>query len=111
MPYINELRRKIGKQLTVETCHHYLSLAAEDIPDNRVDYKCCPPIRGHSNRQRLWEAIRNNEIDLIVSDHSPSTPDIKYFEDGDFSKAWGGIASVQFGERRISLLVVKGNGL
>ena len=35
---------------------------------------------------------------MVVSDHSPSTADMKHMDSGDFIKAWGGIASVQFGE-------------
>lgn len=39
---------------------------------------------------------------MIVSDHSPCTPDLKLLgptcKKGDFLKAWGGIASVQFGK-------------
>lgn len=37
---------------------------------------------------------------MIVSDHSPSTPDIKLLcgtNRGDFMNAWGGISSLQFG--------------
>ena len=32
---------------------------------------------------------------MIVSDHSPCTPELKRMEDGDFLEAWGGIASLQ----------------
>lgn len=98
---LRECRQTVGERLTVETCHHYLSLAAEDIPDNHVEYKCCPPVRDQLNQQRLWQAILDGDIDLVVSDHSPSTPDVKLLlanaDQGDFIKAWGGIASVQFG--------------
>jgi allantoinase len=34
---------------------------------------------------------------MVVSDHSPCTPDLKDLEKGDFMSAWGGIASVQLG--------------
>lgn len=34
---------------------------------------------------------------MIVSDHSPCTPDLKELETSDFIKAWGGISSLQFG--------------
>ena len=34
-------------------------------------------------------------IDLIVSDHSPCTEDLKLKESGNFLEAWGGIASLQ----------------
>ena len=33
----------------------------------------------------------------MVSDHSPSTVDLKCLDSGDFGVAWGGIASVQLG--------------
>ncbi|XP_055634293.1 allantoinase, mitochondrial [Toxorhynchites rutilus septentrionalis] len=100
LPSIRAARRN-GAKLTVETCHHYLSITAEDIPDARTEYKCCPPIRGKTNQEQLWQAIRNGDIDMVVSDHSPSTPDMKLLTSGkhrgDFLKAWGGISSVQFG--------------
>ena len=36
-------------------------------------------------------------ITAIVSDHSPCTPELKRLDEGDFARAWGGIASLQFG--------------
>jgi allantoinase len=78
----------------VETCTHYIAFAAEDIPDKRTEYKCAPPIRGRANRDKLWEGLRSGEIDQLASDHSPSPPELKCLETGDFLKAWGGISSV-----------------
>ncbi|KAK2163624.1 hypothetical protein LSH36_76g02020 [Paralvinella palmiformis] len=89
--------KEAGARLTIETTHHYLTLAAEDIPDGATEYKCCPPIRSKENQRRLWEAVRSGLIDMVVSDHSPCTADLKLLDKGDFMKAWGGIASVQFG--------------
>jgi len=86
-----------GLPLTVETCHHYLSLAAEEVPVRATQYKCCPPIRGRSNREELWEAVKMGVIDMLVSDHSPCTPDLKRPGHSDFMAAWGGISSLQFG--------------
>ena len=82
--------------LTVETCPHYLFFAAEDVPAGRTDFKCSPPIRDRANRERLWEGLAAGTIDMVVSDHSPCTPALKGLEAGDFRKAWGGIASLQF---------------
>lgn len=94
--------RKDGARLTVETCHHYLSLCAEEVPDAQTEYKCAPPIRDQANRERLWKGILDGDINLVVSDHSPSTPGVKMLtygkNRGDFLKAWGGISSVQFGK-------------
>jgi allantoinase len=74
-----------------------LSFTAEDIPDGATQYKCCPPIREAANRELLWDGLRDGTIDLVVSDHSPSTIDLKHLDTGDFGAAWGGIASVQLG--------------
>ncbi len=86
-----------GVRLTVETCPHYLCLAAEDIADGQTAFKCAPPIREGSNREALWAALVDGTIDLVVTDHSPCVPALKLPELGDFLGAWGGIASLQLG--------------
>ena len=86
-----------GVALTVETCPHYLTFDAEDVADGATEFKCCPPIREADNREALWAALGAGDIDLVVSDHSPCTVDLKQRGGGDFGQAWGGIASVQLG--------------
>jgi allantoinase len=86
-----------GVPVTGETCPHYLTFAAEDIPDGATEFKCAPPIRGSEHRRRLWAAVASGEIGMIVSDHSPAPPDLKCRDSGDFLRAWGGVASVQLG--------------
>lgn len=83
--------------LTVETCPHYLTFAAEEIPDGATEYKCAPPIREQDNREKLWDALREGLVDQVVTDHSPSTAELKCSGSGDFMKAWGGISSLQLG--------------
>jgi allantoinase len=89
--------RAAGVDVSVETCPHYLTFAAEQIADGATELKCCPPIREGENREALWGALDAGDIDLVVSDHSPCTVDLKQQGDGDFGVAWGGIASVQLG--------------
>ncbi|MEI8410493.1 MULTISPECIES: allantoinase AllB [unclassified Kribbella] len=89
--------RHDGVRITAETCPHYLTFSAEEIPDGATQYKCCPPIREAENRELLWNGLRDKTIDLVVSDHSPSTADLKRLDTGDFGEAWGGIASLQLG--------------
>jgi allantoinase len=89
--------KRDGVRLTVETCPHYLTLLAEEIPNGATAFKCCPPIREASNRELLWQGLEDGTIDCIVSDHSPSTLDLKDLENGDFGVAWGGVASLQLG--------------
>ncbi|ESW78985.1 allantoinase AllB [Mesorhizobium sp. C280B] len=86
-----------GVRLSVETCPHYLALSAEDIGDGETAAKVGPPIREDSNRERLWAGIADGTLDMIVSDHSPCTPDMKALDTGDFGAAWGGISSLQLG--------------
>jgi len=84
-----------GLPLTVETAQHYLYFAAEDIPDAHTEFKCAPPIRERANNEQLWSALQSGIIDLVATDHSPAPPALKHLSSGDFTKAWGGIASLQ----------------
>lgn len=97
LPMIKHAKQTLNLPLTVETCFHYLSLHAEDIPNGATQYKCCPPIRSDENRRLLWKALDDGLITSVVSDHSPCTPELKGLERGDFFEAWGGISSVGFG--------------
>jgi len=96
LPMIRSARHD-GVPLTVETCPHYLTFAAEEIADGATQFKCCPPIRETANRERLWDGLIDGDIDVVVTDHSPCTADLKAFDSGDFAKAWGGIAGLQLG--------------
>jgi allantoinase len=96
IPLLATARRE-GLLVTVETCPHYLALAADDVPDGATDHKCAPPIRERANGEALWAALAAGHVDAIVSDHSPCPPQDKAPGTGDFLSAWGGIASVQLG--------------
>lgn len=93
LPIIRSARTR-GLPLTVETCPHYLTFAAEEIERGATDFKCAPPIRDAAERTDLWHALIEGEIDLVASDHSPCPPSMKGSR-GDFFEAWGGIASLQ----------------
>lgn len=94
-----------GLKLTAETCFHYLCLSADDIPDGHPQFKCCPPIREHSNREQLWEALIDGSLDCVVSDHSPCVAELKNMDAGDIMNAWGGISTLGLG---LSLLWTEG---
>jgi allantoinase len=94
LPLLRQARAD-GVRITVETCPHYLTFAAEEVPDGATPFKCCPPIRDAGHREALWAALAAGDIDLVVSDHSPCTPELKRLDAGDFGLAWGGIASLQ----------------
>ena len=94
LPVLREARKE-GLPITVETCPHYLCLAAEEIPDGATEFKCCPPIRERENNEALWAALGEGLIEMVVSDHSPCPPEMKLHESGNFLRAWGGISSLQ----------------
>jgi allantoinase len=96
LPLLAEARAA-GVRVSVETCPHYLALAAEEVPDGATEFKCCPPIRSADNRNALWTGLAAGIIDCVVSDHSPCPPALKRPDTGDFAAAWGGIASLQLG--------------
>ncbi|GAB6900491.1 allantoinase AllB [Kineosporia succinea] len=100
LPMLASAKRD-GVLITVETCPHYLSFTSEAIPDGATQFKCCPPIRESTNREQLWQGLGDGVIDCVVTDHSPSTPELKRFDIGDFGVAWGGISSLQLGLRAV----------
>jgi allantoinase len=83
-----------GLPVTVESCPHYLHLEAEQVANGLTQLKCAPPIRGHENREQLWQGLRDGVIDMVVSDHSPCPPPMKRMNEGSFQTAWGGIAGL-----------------
>ena len=79
IPLLREAR-KMGVNITAETCFHYLGLASDDIEDGDTRHKCCPPIRSRINQDGLWEELADSKdgvIRTVVSDHSPCTPELK----------------------------------
>jgi allantoinase len=82
-----------GVAITAETCPHYLSFAAEEIPDGATEFKCAPPIREVRHRDALWNGLARGTLALVATDHSPAPPPLK--RPGDFLRAWGGIASLE----------------
>jgi len=86
--------RERGVPVTVETCAQYLWFAAEDIPDGATEFKCAPPIRDAANREKLWKALEEGQIDMVTTDHSPCPPEMKHRETGRFDQSWGGISSL-----------------
>ena len=87
--------RDRGAHMTVATCPHYLAFTADDVERVGPALKCAPPIRDDSSRERLWQHVLAGEIDLVASDHSPCTADLKVRGDDDIWEAWGGVTGIQ----------------
>jgi len=61
--------RASGLPVTTETCPHYLTFVAEEIPDGATSFRCDPPIRERENREYLWAALAGGLIQMVASDH------------------------------------------
>jgi allantoinase len=82
-----------GIDMTCETCPHYLLYSEEDLEKMGGLGKCAPPFRTAQDRDGLWARLADGTLPMVVSDHSPSTIDLK--QGGDFLKLWGGISGCQ----------------
>ena len=99
------LARKKGiKNLKVETCPQYLFLT-DDVYDKEdkesLKYIMAPPLRKKEDNVALINAIKDNTIDVVATDHCPFMLEQKLEGIGDFSKAPGGVAGV---EERVMLM-------
>jgi allantoinase len=84
--------RTRGVDVSIETCPHYLFFVDEDVERLGAVAKCAPPLRPAADHEELWSALEAGHVNIVASDHSPTTPANKA---GDFLAAWGGIAGVQ----------------
>jgi allantoinase len=85
--------RRTGVAISAETCPHYLTFAAEDVLAGATEFKCAPPIRESRHRAALWDGLQRGVLDFVATDHSPAPPSMKC--PGDFTRAWGGVASLE----------------
>jgi allantoinase len=94
-----------GTDVTGETCPHYLLYVEDDLERLGGIGKCAPPLRTKEDRYQLWRAVLEDRLHMVVSDHSPSTLDLK--KGADFFQIWGGVAGCQSTRQ---LLLAKGMG-
>ena len=85
--------RAAGADISLETCPHYLYFTADDMLRIGAVAKCAPPLRSIHEREALRAAVIDGRIDIVGSDHSPCSPELKDRE--NFFEIWGGIAGVQ----------------
>jgi allantoinase len=92
MRWIREAQTS-GVNVTGETCPHYLLYTEDDLERLGGLGKCTPPFRTSEDRDGLWAMLADGSLPMVVSDHSPSSPDLKRGD--DFFKLWGGISGCQ----------------
>ena len=67
--------RKNGTKIFVETCPHYLTLSYEKQDGYLA--KVMPPIRTSSDVSSVWQAIMENQVDTIGTDHVANCLEMK----------------------------------
>jgi len=61
------------KRITAEVCVHHLHFTADDYATKGNFIKCNPAIKSADNKPSLWEALLDNRLDIIATDHAPHT--------------------------------------
>lgn len=82
-----------GLPITGEACNHNLYFYKEELNDIGTVAKCSPPIREKEIRDKIWEYVLAGKVSFVVSDHSPSTAELKKTDNA--FEAWGGISGLQ----------------
>lgn len=62
-----------GKKITAEACVHHLWFCDQDYERLGNLIKCNPAIKRSSDRAALIDALENQVIDIIATDHAPHT--------------------------------------
>lgn len=77
---IRQAKQK-GIKITAETCPHYFTLTDEVVKSFDTNTKVNPPLRTEADRQAIIEALKDDTIDVIATDHAPHTEadkDVEY---------------------------------
>jgi dihydroorotase len=67
------------KKITAEVCVHHLHFTADDYATLGNRIKCNPAIKAPHNRTALWQALLDDRLDVIATDHAPHTLEEKGF--------------------------------
>ena len=89
--FTNEISLK-EKKITAEVCVHHLNFTANDYEKLGYLIKCNPAIKEAKNKSALWEALLDNRLDVIATDHAPHTLEEK---EGPYEHAHSGLPLVQ----------------
>lgn len=80
------------KRITSEVCVHHLHFTADDYEAYGNLIKCNPAIKSRENKAALWEALLDDRLDIIATDHAPHTWEEKQLP---YQKAPSGVPLVQ----------------
>ena len=80
------------KRITAEVCVHHLHFTSDDYATLGNRIKCNPAIKAPHNREALWQALLDDRLDVIATDHAPHTWAEKQ---EDYEHAHAGLPLVQ----------------
>ena len=80
------------KKITAEVCIHHLWFSDENYKEKGTHIKWNPAVKTASDRDQLWEALLDDRIDVIATDHAPHTLEEK---NNPYTKAPSGGPLVQ----------------
>lgn len=80
------------KRITAEVCVHHLHFTSDDYEKLGNKIKCNPAIKAPYNKEALWQALLDDRLDVIATDHAPHTKEEK---DEPYLKAHAGLPLVQ----------------
>lgn len=84
--------KEMGLPVTAEVTPHHFTLCDEDIVDYDSNFKMNPPLRSRKDLEIIRQAIKDNIIEVIATDHAPHHIDDKNCE---FEKAANGITGLE----------------
>lgn len=80
------------KNITAEVCVHHLHFTSDDYDLLGYKIKCNPAIKSSNNKKALWEALLDNRLDVIATDHAPHLLSEK---EPPYEKAHAGLPLIQ----------------
>jgi dihydroorotase len=94
------------KRITAEVCVHHLHFTSDDYAQFGNQIKCNPAIKSPNNKTALWQALLDDRLDVIATDHAPHTWAEKC---EPYEKAYAGLPLVQHGLQLMLHYVQEGN--
>ncbi|MXZ55615.1 MAG: dihydroorotase [Gammaproteobacteria bacterium] len=101
-----EIGRIESKKITAEVCVHHLIFDASHYSSKGASIKCNPSVKYEQDREALRQAVNENRIDIIATDHAPHTLEEKHSV--KFVDAPAGLPLVEYAVPALLELVTEG---
>ncbi len=81
------------KRITSEVCVHHLHFSDQDYSQLSHQIKCNPAVKTQKDQDALWNALLEDRLDVIATDHAPHTKEEKLCE--NYLDAHAGLPLIQ----------------